>query len=353
MSRRQLGTCAIAAAAGTALAGCSEHSSSTSTGSGAPDRVTYVTGFGQFGREGYVYVADAKGYFSEQGIKVTVVPGNAGDANVAQLDSGKAQFTVLDYGKALTLLGAGHRTFRLVAPIQQVTIAAVTSLSDRGIARPADLPGKRLVQAPGTIVKILFPAYARAAGFDAGAVRWLPDAAATALTQLLIGRRADGIGQFVVGAPALQAAAAKLPGAPTPVVLPYGDVISDLYGNVMVAPTRLIDSNPGLVRRFTTALLKGLAYAVTNPKEAGGLINRAVPATAASTAAAELTLMAGYTRATSPEYGAFDPARVMKGISRLESLADDTGRPVVAPDAKLRPESVIASNIAPSPAPKS
>jgi NitT/TauT family transport system substrate-binding protein len=347
ISRRTFGTLAIAAA-GTALVGCSSDDKSTKPKNKNLDDVTYVTGFGQFGREGYVYVADAKGYFAEQGIKVKVLPGNAGNFNIQQLDANKAQFTILDFTKALSLLGAGHNTFKIVAPIQQQTIAALMTLEGRGITNPPDLSGKKLVQAPGTVIKILFPAYAKEAGFDPNSVHWLPDVAQTQLVPLLLSRQADAIGQFVVAQPAVQAAAAALPGSPKPVALPYSKVISDLYGNVMVAPASLVSSNPDLVRRFSTALLKGLYYAVQNPKESGDIIQKAAPTTKAVVAAAELTLMASYTGSTGPNFGVFDPSRLIKGIALMEALPDEKGQPLVPPSATLTPDKILATGATPA-----
>src|SRR5204863_5227909 len=49
-------------------------------GAGA-DRVTYVTGLGSYGREGFVWVAAAKGFFREVNLDLTAVPGAAGDSN--------------------------------------------------------------------------------------------------------------------------------------------------------------------------------------------------------------------------------------------------------------------------------
>jgi NitT/TauT family transport system substrate-binding protein len=98
----------------------------------------------------------------------------------------------------------------------------------------------------------MFPVYAKAAGLDPASVRFVP-AAPPALPQLLASGQVDGIGQFVVGRPLIEAAARGRKA----VVLPYGDLVPDLYGNVVVTSKDLAARNPALVRRFTAALLKG------------------------------------------------------------------------------------------------
>jgi NitT/TauT family transport system substrate-binding protein len=343
MSRRQLGALGIAAA-GTTLVGCSSKATPKSNNKKI-DEVTYVTGFATFGREGYVYVADAKGFFAEQNIKVTINAGNAGTFNLAQLDANKTQFTILDFTESLTRYAAGHTTYKIIAPIHQQTLMALMALEGRGITSARDLANKKLVQAAGAPIKLLFPTYAKETGLDPKSVTWLPEVGATTLPQLLVSKQADAIGQFVVGAPAIGAAAASLPGSPKPVTLAFGDVITDLYGNTLVTSNHLVKDNPDLVRRFTKAIFKGLSYAVQNPKEAGDIIQKAVPTTKSAVAAAELTLMANYTQPGSSQFGHFDDSRVMKGIALLESLTDDKGAPLVPATAKLTPSTIIAAGV--------
>src|SRR5882757_7638640 len=54
---------------------CGSDDDNGAAGGSAPDKVTYITGFGTFGREAYAYVAQDKGYFSDAGVTVTIQPG--------------------------------------------------------------------------------------------------------------------------------------------------------------------------------------------------------------------------------------------------------------------------------------
>ena len=80
------------------------------------------------------------------------------------------------------------------------------------------------------------------------------------------------------------------------VVLPYSDVMTDLYGNVLVTSNKIAKENPEMVKRFTAALIKGLVYSIDNPKEAGEILKKNVPTAAAAPAAAECELMAAFVR---------------------------------------------------------
>jgi NitT/TauT family transport system substrate-binding protein len=281
------------------------------------DKVTFLTGFGAFGREAAPWVAKEKGFFQAQGIEVDIRLGAAGDHNLQLVASGKAQFALIDYAGAVVRAGNGRfADFRLVGAVNPQTLISLMALDGSGITRPKDLEGKRIGQAAGAVPKTLFPTYARLAGIDAKTVTWV-ESTPQGLPALLAAGKVDAIGQFVVGKPAI----AKVAGGRQVITLPYSDVLTDLYGNAVVTTTDLAGRNPDLARRFTTALMQGLRYAVDHPQEAAQILHRYQPNTDIPTAAAELELMRAYTVTDQPGLpaGAFDPARVARSVAALES----------------------------------
>jgi NitT/TauT family transport system substrate-binding protein len=138
-------------------------------------------------------------------------------------------------------------------------------------------------------------------------VKWV-DAQGPQLPQLLAAGKVDAIGQFVAAAPTVRAAAKGT----AVTVLAYGDYMTDLYGNVVVART---DTDQELRRRFVRALFKGLVYAVEHPDEAGRIIHAAAPATPAEGAAAELRLLRPYVG--SPQA---DPEMVARSIALMYGI---------------------------------
>ena len=58
------------------------------------------------------------------------------------------------------------------------------------------------------------------------------------------------------------------------VELTYGDAGVDFYSNGLVASENTISDNPDLVQRFVTATIKGLKYALDNPKEAAEIMKK-------------------------------------------------------------------------------
>jgi NitT/TauT family transport system substrate-binding protein len=341
--RRLTRTAAVALVAGlfVAVTGCGNSGNSdTATPNNDVgknlEKVTYLTSFGNFGRDAYAWVAKEKGFFADAGFEVDIKPGGGTGDNITKVEAGAAMFTPLDLTGVLLARGnGGAKDVVAVAGIQQNTMAAIISLEGNQITTPKDLEGKTLADSPSSVVRNLFPTYAKLAGIDASKVTWVNGQPAN-LIGLLASGKAAGIGQFVVGKPTVESVAKNKKA----VVLPYSDVMDDLYGNVLVTSAKIAKEKPDMVKRFTAALLKGLVYSVDNPQEAGEILHKNVPASAAGPAAAELQLMDTFVRPSGATVGEIDPERVAGSIKTLQ----DAG----AIPAGLTPEQLIDSSLTPA-----
>jgi NitT/TauT family transport system substrate-binding protein len=343
--RRTLTRTLAAAGIATALAvtaGCSDDSvGSTEKASGAQslEKVTYLTSFGTFGRDAYAYVAKEKGYFRDAGFDVDIKPGAGTGDNIKLVVGGQAQFTPIDLTGGLLTAGNGggkEPGFTAVAGIQQRTMAAIIALDGNGITSPKDLEGKKLADLPGSVVRNLFPTYAKLAHVDATKVTWVNGTPQTLMGTLASGQVA-GIGQFVVGKPTVEIVAK----GKKAVLLPYSDYLQDLYGNALITSTSYAKANPEKVRKFSAALLKGLEDSIANPTEAGTILQKSVPTANPAGAAAELQLMASFVRseASGVPVGALDSQRVARSIAILQGAG--------AIPAGLTPEQVISFDLVP------
>lgn len=312
---------------------------SSKAAKGPLETITYLTSYGNFGRDAYVYVAQEKGYFKDAGFNVEIQPGAGTAAGVKQILAGNAMFTPVDLSGCLLAAGGKDKVsgFSAVTAIHQRTLAAIVTLKGNHIEDPKDLEGKTLTDLPGSVQRTLFPTYARLAGFDYTKVSWLDATAQTVLPALAQGK-VDGIGQFVVAPPTIEALA---PGRQA-LVLPFSDYLSDLYGNVLITTTSYAKKNPEKVMRFATALLKGLADAIDNPAYLGQVLKKYVPDANEKAAAAEMTLMAPYVKSTAAgaNVGALSLARVARCIAILQASGQ------IAPG--LRPEMVIDADLLPT-----
>jgi len=329
-----------AAAASTALlaaASCSSGDTANKNNPAPIEKVTYATGFGQFGREAYVYVGIDKGYFRDAGIDVTVKPGSGTGENLKQLTAGNVDITPVDFTGAMIQIGGGQvQGVTAVAAIHQRTLACIMTLDGRGITSPKDLEGHTVGDPTGSTIGLMFPTYAKLAGIDASKVKFV-NIGAQQLPQTLASGTVDTIGQFVVGEPTIEKAA----GGKKAVVLPYSDFINDVYGNVVLTSTKLAQQKPDLVKKFTAALLKALQYSVDNPEEAGQILHSHVPTQDATVAAGELKLMKQYVNSSGSgtAIGALDQQRVARSIALMQGAN--------AIPAGLTPDRLVDFNLTP------
>jgi NitT/TauT family transport system substrate-binding protein len=316
-------------AAALALAsGCTSSSNPAAGGTKALEKVTYLTSFGNFGRDAYAWVAKDKGFFKDAGFDVNIKPGQGTNSVIQTIVAGQAQFGPIDMTGGLLQMGTGQAK-------DFVAVAAIFSVEGKGITTPKDLEGKKLADTPGSVVRNLFPTYARLAGVDASKVQFVNGDAQTLMGTLASGA-VDGIGQFVVGQPTVEAVTKK-----KAVVLPYSNVMTDLYGNALITSTKLAKEQPDMVKRFTAALLKGLDYSLAHPQEAGDILKRNVDTANPAAAAAELQLMAAYVRSagSGAAIGTVDAQRVARSIALLQGAG--------AIPAGMTPEKIIDFNLVP------
>jgi NitT/TauT family transport system substrate-binding protein len=315
---RLLGSVAAIAAL-TLTVGCSDDStadSSTKPANGALEKVSFLTGASILGREAYVYMAIEKGYFKAAGFEVEVQAGKGTNVNLQLLQSGRVDFASLDITAALVEFGKGtFKDFTIINAIQQNNLSCITALSGGTISSPKDLAGKKIAYIPGGVAKVLFSAYAKLAGVNESKIQWV-NIPAEQHPQNLAAGTVDAALQFGVGTPGIQNVAKGR----KPVVMPYTDYLTDLYGVGIGVTKKAAAENPDKVRRFNEALLKGLKDAVDNPAEAGRVYAKYQKIQPEKVAAAENTLLVQYVKAVSggEAIGSLDSARVARNIAIVQ-----------------------------------
>jgi ABC-type nitrate/sulfonate/bicarbonate transport system substrate-binding protein len=161
LSRRNLlrGGAAVAAAGafGTFLAACSSSSSSSAAaaGSGAASgsasgaaagslgsmslQLGWIAGAGYSGS----FIADSKGYYTAQGVKVSILPGGPSVSGMPLLISNKVQVAISDPETVSSAITQGGDV-KIIAAGYQVNPACIMSLASNPITKPADLKGKTI-----------------------------------------------------------------------------------------------------------------------------------------------------------------------------------------------------------------
>ena len=308
-------TAVLVTASACSDSGKGDSTAATAGGKGGElTKVSYVTGFGAVGRDAFAWVAKEKGYFQEAGLDVDIQLGAGNTQNLTLLKSGQVQFAAMDFSGATVLSGQGKFTdWRAVAAIHQQTLVSIMTTKDTGITKPADLAGKKIATATGSVSELLFPAYAKLAGLDPKSVT-MQGVQPTALNGLMAQRKVDALSTFLLSKTALQTASKK-----EVVVMPYSDFLGDLFGNVIVASDHEITANRDVVKKFVGAMMKGLQYTLDHPDEAAAILNKAQPASKIPAAIGEINAMKPY---TSPPNGAplgfLDQQRVARTIAILQ-----------------------------------
>ena len=273
------------------------------------DKIIFVTDYGLYGRHAYYFVALEKGYYARESIEIEIVRSQGSANTIKQVANATAQIGFADAFAVVLGRANDDIPVKLVAMIYPKPPHAVYVLKEFGIAKPKDFEGKTLADTAFSSVPKLFATYARAAGVDAGKVRWIA-ANSDALPGMLTAKRVDGIGQFTVGEPLLAAMA-----APREVLgLPYSDAGLDYYSNGLVASDAMIEANPGLVRRFVRATLDGLKSAMADPRQAGEIMHKHHREIDVDIAIGETIKVKELAAQPDADLGAIDPARMQKTI---------------------------------------
>ncbi|MBK7529514.1 ABC transporter substrate-binding protein [Piscinibacter sp.] len=223
-------------------------------------------------------VPAAKGYFKAEKLGVTIDAGNGSGGTVTRVASGTYDMGFADLA-ALMEFHANNPTAPnkpvAVMMVYNNTPAAVLALKKSGIARPADLSGKKLGAPVFDAGRRAWPIFAKA-----NAVK---DVAWTAMDPplretMLVRGDIDAITGFsFTSLLNLEARGVKTEDI---VVLPYSQYGVKLYGNVIIAGEDFLKKNPEAVKAFLRAFTKGVKDVIADPKagvatvkERDGIVN--------------------------------------------------------------------------------
>ncbi|WP_353737810.1 ABC transporter substrate-binding protein [Kyrpidia sp.] len=256
----------IATGCGSSGAGGNQFSSGAAGPGGEAKALTPVTQVTNWFAEpelGGQYAAQLKGFYKDAGMDMTIIPGGPQVSSVQIVASGKAQFGVV---QADDLLIARQQGIPIVA------IAAIFQKNPQGlvyhkgqnIKSPADLNGRKVYTAPGaTYWEYLKKAYkldhVQEMKYTGQLVNFVNDP--TAVTQ-----------GYVTNEPFTL----KQQGIETGILL-NADFGYNPYANVLFTTEKLIKDNPGLVKSFVRASLKGWTYYRDHPDEINPYIKEKNP----------------------------------------------------------------------------
>jgi NitT/TauT family transport system substrate-binding protein len=275
--------------------------------------VNFITDFGYNGRHSYFYVALDKGYYTAEGLNVSILRGQGSIDAIKKVASGAATIGFADAGALVLARGNDSIPIKLLMIVYASPPHAIFATADSGIKTQKDLEGKTIADSAFSAIPLVFKAFSNATGIDAKKVKWI-SAESSSLPSLLATGRVDAIGQFTVGQPLLEAAV-----KPKKLVrFAYKDVGLDYYGNGIVATEQTINDNPDLLKKFVRATLKGMRDAFAHPAEAAEIIHKYHKEISPEVGQGETELVKELAEVPGQPLGTIDPKRVERTIQVMK-----------------------------------
>jgi ABC-type nitrate/sulfonate/bicarbonate transport system substrate-binding protein len=209
------------------------------------------------------YVAEAQGFYAENGLTVRILGGGPGEPAMDHVLDGRADFAVSSFAEQRDAVGDERPTIAVMA-VFQIPPLVIFSLSESGIAKPADLAGRRVGVTTDYWRSVLGQTL-EAAGVDAAQVDQV-EVEADDLQSLFDGDVDAWLG-YAQDEP-IQAAVA---GHEVTTIFPADYGVGG-YEGLVLATRDTVEGDPDLVRRFVQASQRGWRYAVEHPDEAAQVL---------------------------------------------------------------------------------
>jgi NitT/TauT family transport system substrate-binding protein len=246
---------AIAAAAMLSLAALS----ALSTAAAANDAVTFRLNWLLYGFHTPFYLGVERGYYSEEGIDLTIGEGQ-GSVRAVQTVGAKGDMFGLADGGSVTAGVARGAPVKAVMAITNSSPYALSVREDSGITTLKEVEGKTIASAPGEAGLQLLPALFARNDVDMSKVNILRVEGAGKMVAVME-KRAEGL---MAG---LDNQSLTLPREGVPLIdFAYSKHGTNTVGLTIFTHTDLIEENPDLVRRFVKATARSFAAAQAEPE---------------------------------------------------------------------------------------
>ena len=224
----------------------------------APEKVSLRLNWYLGGLHTPFYYGKERGFYSAEGIDLTINEGR-GSANTVQVVAAGSDTFGLADSSSIILTASKGADVKSVMSLLNSTGFSVISLASTGIRTPKDLEGKKLALSPGDPMWQLFQAIASVNKLDTSKIAMVQvDPAAKVVA--VLEKRADAL----LGGADDQYFLIKQRGL-EPAAMRFADHGANIVGMAILTKGELIKGKPDLVRRFVKATAKSWEEAKKNP----------------------------------------------------------------------------------------
>ena len=261
---------ALAAASGTLAAGMlGDRREARAAGLA---RATLRLNFNPNAEHAPYYLGKKKGFYSEQGIDINILPGTGSAVAVRLVGAGDSMFGVA-VADAVTVGRAQRIPVVSLGVLLQNSPTVLASLKSKNITKPTDLYGKKVGDDPASTIHAFWRAFLKINNLDVSKINEITvsgsnvgpliagsiDAAGLLLTNEIVVIESRGYSLNVIN---------------------YADYHVKSYGQTLFTSEGVLNSNRDLVKRMALATFKSWTYTLDHVDEAIDALAEAVPETA-------------------------------------------------------------------------
>lgn len=208
-----------------------------------------------------IYLGKENGYFSDEGINLTINEGRGSGVATKVIGSKNDTFGIADAGTMIIAASKGIPIKAVMSPMN-ISPFGVVSRADANIKTPKDLEGKRIAVTAGDSLTQLFPAVIKANNLDESKINLVfVDPAAKVVS--VLEKKADALlgsadaQYFQIEAKGVKAAAMN-----------FADIGVNTVGLSVIAHQDTIKEKPELIKRFVKAMRRSYEAALKDPDAA-------------------------------------------------------------------------------------
>ncbi len=252
------------------LVSCGSNSVSPESSGGAPAQVKFALDGLPNANDSGLYVAQAKGWYKQQGITLTTLPYSSNVSPEQLVSSGQADFGI-SYAEALTQNRALKQPMISVAAIYQHDTSGLVSLKTSGLDTIGKLAGKRYAGYGTAWEQPLISQILSCRGASNGTFQNVT----TDLDPLVALQ--SGKFDFAIMSQGWGTTQAQFKGIGLNFFSFTDNCIPDMYETIMIGNEPFLKAHPDVARRFMAATAQGYTYAAQHAQEAADILVAGAP----------------------------------------------------------------------------